>query len=70
MLGRQARAIHYPAAKRSYDRLQTEPDFRAGWQKNRAYLQKKWAGHGLVQLWITQGGKAVKSLPLLREEGE
>ena len=70
VLGRQARAIHYPAAKRSYDRLQTEPDFRAGWQKNRAYLQKKWAGHGLVQLWITQGGKAVKSLPLLREEEE
>lgn len=70
VLGRQARAIHYPAAKRSYDRLQTEPDFRAGWQKTRAYLQKKWAGHGLVQLWITQGGKAVKSLPLLPEEGE
>lgn len=69
VLGRQARAIHYPAAKRSYDRLQTEPDFRAGWQKNREYLKRKWAANSLVQLWMTEGGRAVKALPLLPEGG-
>ena len=54
---------------RSYDRLQNDPEFRAGWQKNREYLKKKYAEHPLVQLWLTEGGKAVKALPLLDKEG-
>ncbi len=70
VLARGAKAIHYPAQKRSYDRLQTEPDFRAGWQKNRAYLKEKWAAHPLVQLWMTEGGKAIKDLPLLPDPQE
>ncbi len=65
VLGREARAIHYPAEKRSYDRLQTEPEFRAGWMKNREYLKRKWADNELVQLWMTEGGRAIKALPLL-----
>ena len=60
--------VHYPAEKRSYDRLHTEPDFRAGWMKNREYLKEKWAGNELVQLWINEGGMAIKALPLLPEE--
>ncbi len=68
VLGRDARAIHYPAEKRSYDRLHTEPDFRAGWMKNREYLKEKWSGNEVVQLWINEGGRAVKALPLLPEE--
>lgn len=70
VLGRGARAIHYPARKRSYDRLQTEPDFRAGWRRNREYLKNKWADNELVQLWMNEGGRAVKALPLLPEEGD
>lgn len=69
LLARNAKAIHYPAKVRSYDRLQNDPEFRAGWQKNREYLKKKYAEHPLVQLWLTEGGKAVKALPLLDKEG-
>lgn len=70
MLARSARAIHYPAKVRSYDRLQNDPEFRAGWQKNREYLKRKYQEHPLVQLWLTEGGKAVKALPLLEQEAE
>ena len=68
VLARAARAIHYPAKVRSYDRLHNDPDFRAGWLKNKEYLKNKWAEHSLVQLWLTEGGKAIKELPLLGEE--
>ena len=50
--------------------LHNDPGFRAGWLKNKEYLKQKWAGHGLVQLWLEKGGKAVKALPLLDLEGE
>lgn len=69
VLAREAKAIHYPAKERSYDRLHNDPVFRAGWLKNKDYLRQKWADHPLVQLWLTEGGKAIKDLPLL-EEGE
>ncbi len=70
VLARKAKAIHYPAEKRSYDRLQTEPAFRAGWLKNKAYVKEKWADNELVQLWLSEGGgRAIKELPLLPEEG-
>ena len=67
VLARDARAIHYPAKVRSYDRLRNDPEFRAGWLKNKEYLKSKWASHPLVQLWLTEGGRAVKELPLLEE---
>lgn len=67
VLARNARAIHYPAQVRSYDRLHNDPEFRAGWLKNKEYLKSKWAGHPLVQLWLTEGGRAIKELPLLEE---
>lgn len=62
LLARNARAIHYPAKVRSYDRLHNDPDFRAGWLKNKEYLKQKWAGHPIVQLWLTQGGGAIMAL--------
>lgn len=68
VLGRTAKAIHYPANQRSYDRLQNDPEFRAGWQKNREYLKRKYPDHPLVQLWLAEGGKAIKALPLLDKE--
>lgn len=67
VLARDALAIHYPAKVRSYDRLHNDPDFRAGWLKNREYLKEKYKDHPIVQLWLTEGGKAVKALPLLEE---
>ncbi|WP_158590842.1 glycosyltransferase family 2 protein [Acutalibacter sp. 1XD8-33] len=70
VLGRDARAIHYPARVRSYDRLQNDPEFRAGWLKNKEYLRKKYPDHPLVQMWLTEGGGAVKKLPLLEEAAE
>ncbi len=68
MLARDARAIHYPAKVRSYDRLQNDPDFRAGWLKNKGYLKEKHKDHSIVQLWLSEGGLAVKKLPLLEED--
>ncbi len=62
LLARDAQAIHYPAKMRSYDRLHNDPDFRAGWLKNKEYLKGKWSGHPIVELWLTQGGGAVKDL--------
>lgn len=70
VLARNAQAIHYPAKVRSYDRLHNDPEFRAGWLKNKDYLKSKWATHELVQLWLSKGGKAVKDLPLLPPEEE
>lgn len=69
VLARGARAIHYPAKVRSYDRLHNDPEFRAGWLKNKEYLRKKHRDDPLVQLWMNEGGLAVKQLPLLEEEG-
>lgn len=68
VLARDARAIHYPAKVRSYDRLQNDPDFRAGWLKNKGYLKEKHKDHSIVQLWLSKGGLAVKKLPLLEED--
>ncbi len=68
VLARDARAIHYPAKVRSYDRLHNDSDFRAGWLKNKAYLKEKHKDHPIVQLWLGEGGLAVKKLPLLEEE--
>lgn len=68
VLARNAKAIHYPARVRSYDRLHNDPDFRAGWLKNKEYVRSKWAEHSIVQLWLTEGGYAVKKLPLLDPE--
>lgn len=65
VLARGAKALHYPAKVRSYDRLHNDPDFRAGWLKNKEYLKQKWPNHQLVQLWLEKGGKAIKDLPLL-----
>ncbi len=71
VLAREAKAIHYPAKVRSYDRLHNDPDFRAGWLKNKEYLKQKHKDHPLVQLWLEKGGKPIKELPLLDvEEGE
>lgn len=68
VLARDARAIHYPARVRSYDRLHNDPDFRAGWLKNKEYLKEKHKDHPIVQLWLGEGGgRAVKALPLLEE---
>lgn len=66
VLARNARAIHYPAKVRSYDRLHNDPEFRAGWIKNKEYLKNKYKDHPLVQLWLGEGGgRAIKELPLL-----
>lgn len=64
VLARNAVALHYPASVRSYDRLHNDPEFRAGWLKNKEYLKQKHKDHKLVQLWLEQGGKVVKELPL------
>lgn len=55
VLARDAVAIHYPAHARSYDKLHNDPDFRAGWQKNREYLRKKYADDKVVQRWLQKG---------------
>nr|WP_290463200.1 hypothetical protein [Acutalibacter muris] len=59
--------MHYPAKVRSYDRLHNDPEFRAGWLKNKEYLREKHRDDPLVQLWMNEGGLAVKQLPLLEE---
>ena len=65
VLAREAIAIHYPAKVRSYDRLHNDPEFRAGWLKNKAYLKEKHKNHELVQLWLGEGGGAIKALGTL-----
>ena len=58
VLARRAVAIHYPPQVRSYDRLHSDPKFRAGWQKNRDYVKEKYPDDPLVQLWLAKGGWA------------
>lgn len=55
MLARDAVAIHYPPRVRSYDRLHNDPQFRAGWLKNKEYLKEKYRDDRLVQLWLEKG---------------
>lgn len=55
VLARNACAIHYPAKIRSFDKLHTDPEFRAGWLKNKKYLKEKYRNDRVVQLWLEKG---------------
>lgn len=70
VLARKAVAIHYPAKVRSYDKLHNDPQFRAGWLKNKEYLAKKYPHDTLVQLWLTKGGWVANHPELAEEAGQ
>lgn len=55
VLARKAIAIHYPAEVRSYDKLHTDPEFRAGWLRNKKYLKEKYSNDKVVQSLLEKG---------------
>lgn len=55
VLARKAVVIHYPPEVRSYDKLQNDPAFRAGWLKNKEYLKNKFPDDKSVRLFAEKG---------------
>lgn len=63
IVGRSAKAIHYPAKERSYDKLQKNKDFRENQMKNKAYIGKKYPDNKIVQCWVEKGIHVVNQVP-------
>ncbi len=61
VVGRNAKAIHYPAKVRSYDKLHTDEEFRMGYKRNKQYIAEKYPENQAVQAWFAQGDRAAMS---------
>ena len=66
VVGRKARAIHYPAKERSYDILHTNKTFRNNYKNNRQYIAKKYPNNKTVQIWAAQGDHAANVPQIVR----
>jgi glycosyltransferase involved in cell wall biosynthesis len=69
VLGRSARAIHYPAEVRSYDRLKRDPNFHDNFHRNQEYVVAKYPDNRAVRLWNEEGYRKVNRI-LLNEKGQ
>lgn len=67
-LARNAKAIHYPPVKSSYQRLQSEPKFRENFFSNKQYVTSKYPDNRAVQLWNEKGFRNVNRI-LMQEKG-
>lgn len=62
VVGRSAKAIHYPAKVRSYDKLHTDKNFLNNHKSNKQYAAEKYPDDSAVQIWASQGDRAAMSL--------
>lgn len=62
VLGRTAKAIHYPAEMRSFDKLKTDKVFRENFHRNQEYVVSKYPNDKSVKLWNEQGYRAVNRI--------
>lgn len=62
ILGRNAKAIHYPPKVRSYDKLKKDKGFIDNFRKNQQYVMNKYPDNYAVKLWVEVGYKEVNRI--------
>lgn len=61
IVGRNAKAIHYPAKVRSYDKLHSDKAFRDNHKSNKNYIARKYPNNKIVQIWAERGDRAANN---------